>query len=184
MARDSLFPLAFVTLMVLGVAVRALAAPGRPETDLMVVFFVAGGVIGTVNDLIFLGEAEWWRITGWDANPPARMVAIGRSTEAVDRLTVWPEAAGFVVLAGALVCLGRVCRQSSELPSRLGLVADVEALLLIAIAVAGVLHTDTPYNIASLLTGALIGPLVGVWLGRALARGAVTAAAVAVAPSP
>jgi hypothetical protein len=184
MSRDSLFPLAFVTLMVLGLAARALAAPGRPEADLMVVFFVAGGVIGAVNDLIFLGEAEWWRITGWEANPPERMVAIGRSTEAVDRLTVWPEAAGFVLLAAGLVCLGRLCRQTSELPSRLGLAADIEALLLIGIAVAGVLHKDTPYNIASLLTGALFGPLVGVWLGRSLARGAVTAAPVGAAPSP
>jgi hypothetical protein len=184
MLRDSLFPLAFVTLMVLALAARSLAAPGRPEADLMVVFFIVGGVIGAVNDLIFLGEAEWWRITGWNASPPDRMVAIGRSTEAVDRLTVWPEAAGFVVLAAALVCLGRLCRRSSALPSRLGLVAELEAVLLIGIAVAGVLHEDTPYNIASLLTGALFGPLVGVWLGRALARGAVTATPVAVAPAP
>jgi hypothetical protein len=184
MARDTLFPLAFLTLIVLGLAARAVAAPGRPEADLMVAFFVAGGVIGSLNDLIYLGEAEWWRITGWETNPPVRMLAIGRATEAVDRLTIWPEAAGFVVLAAALVCLGRLCRRSSALPSPLGLAAYVEALLLVGIAVAGVLHQDTPYDISSLLTGALLGPLVAVWLGRALAHGTVTAPQAAVAPSP
>jgi len=184
MARDTLFPLAFLTLIVLGLAARAVAAPGRPEADIMVAFFVAGGVIGALNDLIYLGEAEWWRITGWEANPPVRMLAIGRATEAVDRLTIWPEAAGFAVLAAALVCLGRLCRRSSELPSRLGLAAYVEALLLVGISVAGVLHQDTPYDISSLLTGALFGPLVAVWLGRSLARGTVTSPRAALAPSP
>jgi hypothetical protein len=184
MARDTLFPLAFVTLIVLGLAARALAAPGRPEGDLMVSFFVAGGVISALADLIYLGEAEWWRITGWAADPPARMVAIGRSTEAVDRLTTWPEAAGFVVLAAALVCLGRLCRRSAELPSRLALAAYIEALLLLGIAVAGVLHNDTLYNISSLLTGALFGPLVAVWLGRSLSRRVVTEPQAATVPAP
>jgi hypothetical protein len=183
-ARDSLFPLAFVTLIVLGLAARALAAPGRPEADLMVGFFVAGGIFAALSDLIYLGEAEWWRITGWETNPPARMVAIGRSTEAVDRLTTWPEAAGFVVLAAALVCLGQLCRRSSELSSRLGLAAEIEALLLVGIALTEVFHLGTAYDISSLLTGVLFGPLVAVWLGRSLWRGAVTGVPAAVAPSP
>jgi len=183
MARDSLFPLAFVTLVVLALATRAVTAPGRPEVDLMVAFFVVGGVISALSDLIYLGATDWWRITGWEAVPAARMVAVGRSSETIGRLTTWPEAAGFVVLAAALVCLGQLCRRNVGLPARLGLAAELEALLLLGIAVAGVLHRDTPYNIASLLTGALVGPLVAVWLGRSLA-GASVRTRSAVAPSP
>jgi hypothetical protein len=179
LARDSLFPLAFLTLIVLALATRAVVAPGRPAADLMVAFFAVGGVIAALSDLIYLGATDWWRISEWQTDPPARMVAIGRSSEAIANLTTWPEAAGFLVLAAALVCLGRLCRQSASLPSRLALAAEIEALLLVGIAVAGVLHNDTLYDISSLLTGAVFGPLVAVWLGRSLARDAITATSIA-----
>ena len=52
-----------------------------------------------------------------------------------------------VVLAAALVCLGMLCRSESALPSGLGLAAYAEALLLLGIALAGVLRTDTAYDV-------------------------------------
>jgi len=109
-------------------------------------------------------------VTGWSAHPPERMVAVGRSTDALNALTRWPEAAGFVILGAALLCLGRLCNTRQELPSRLALLVNLEALLLVGIAVAGVMASDTAYNIFSLLTGALIGPAVALWLGWHLGR--------------
>jgi hypothetical protein len=164
-ARDTLFPFAFLALIVLALAVRPFVAAHRPDTQLMIAFFVVGGVISMLNDLIYLGATDYWRLTGWSNVPAVSMVAAGRSENAIESLTRWPEAAGFVVLAAALVCLGNLCRSEAALPTRLAVVAYVEAALLIGIALAGVMEADTPYNVFSLLTGALVGPVLAAWLG-------------------
>ena len=181
-ARDTLFPLAFVALIVLSLGIRRAVRNERPEVQLMTTFFMIGGVISALADLIFLAGSDFWRVTGWSAHPPERMVAVGRSTEALNALTRWPEAAGFVILGAALLCLGRLCSTRPELPSRLGLLVNLEALLLIGIALAGVFASDTAYNIFSLLTGALIGPAVALWLGWHLSRNESTTPGVATAP--
>lgn len=167
-ARDTLFPLAFLALIVLSLAVRTVVDAGRPATQLMVVFFLVGGTISMLQDLLFLGATDYWRVTGWENVDPTRMVAVGRSESAIEALGRWPEAAGFMVLAGALVCLGMLCRSEAALPARLGIVAYVEAALLVGIALAGVTQADTPYNIFSLATGAVAGPVVAGWLGLRL----------------
>jgi hypothetical protein len=169
-ARDSLFPLAFVALIVLSLAIRRVVGYDRPDAQLMTAFFVVGGTLSALADLVYLGGTEYWRETGWIAQPPARMVAVGRASDVVGGLTRWTEAAGFLILAAALVCLGRLCRTRSELPRRLGIVVNLEALLLVGIAIAGAMRMDTAYDIFSLLAGALIGPTVAVWLGWHLAR--------------
>jgi hypothetical protein len=164
-ARDTLFPLAFVALIVLALATRHAVGQHRPEVQLMTMFFVVGGTVSALSDLIYLAGTDYWRVTGWTAHPAAGMVAVGRSVDTLAALTTWPEAAGFVLLAAALVCLGRLCSTRPELPARLALLAHAEALLLVGIAVAGVTKTDTAYNIFSLLTGALVGPALALWLG-------------------
>ena len=148
----------------------ALVGPDDPRAQLLTAFFALGGIVSALSDLIYLGAAEYWRVTGWSATPPERMLAIGRASESIERLTVWIEPAGFVLLAAGLVCLAQLCRDRTELPSALGLVAGLEALLLIGISLTGVLHADTAYDVFSLLTGALVGPAVGAWLGRHLGR--------------
>jgi hypothetical protein len=131
----------------------------------MVTFFLIGGVIATLNDLIYLGATDYWRLTGWSQLPPTSMVAAGRSETAIEALTRWPEAAGFIVLAAALICLSNLCRSEVALPSRLALLGYLEAALLIGIALAGIMQTDTTYNLFSLVTGAIVGPLLAFWLG-------------------
>jgi hypothetical protein len=167
-ARDTLFPLAFMALIVLALAIRARVDAARPNTQLMVAFFLVGGTISILNDLIFLGATDYWRLTGWSHLAPSNMVAAGRSEQAIESLTRWPEAAGFVILAAALVCLGNLCRSEAALPARLAIVAYVEAALLLGIALAGVMQTGTPYDVFSLVTGALVGPLLAFWLGHHL----------------
>jgi len=178
--RDTLLPVAYLALMVLGLAVRRVVNADRPATQLMVLFFVVGGTISIVNDLIFLGATEYWRVTGWSHVDPTRMVAVGRASEAIESLTRWPEAAGFAVLAVALVCLGTLCRSEQGLPARLGPISYLEAALLVGVALAGVMQADTAFKIFGVATGAIVGPLVASWLGRHLgaARGASAAASV------
>lgn len=174
--RETLFPLAFVALMAVAHAIRRRVVDDRPEGQLLTTFMVVGGVLAVLNDLLYLGATDYWRATGWTAEPAAKMVAVGRSSQAIESLTQWPEAAGFVVLAAALVCIGRLAGEATggALPARLAPVAYLEAVLLLGIAIAGVMQADTAYNLFSLATGALIGPLVAVWLGLSLGKPATT----------
>jgi hypothetical protein len=182
-ARDTLFPLAYVALVVLSLAVRAFVRADRPNAQLMVAFFIVGGTFATVADLIYLGATDYWRLTGWSGVPAASMVAVGRSTEAINALTRWPEAAGFVVLAAALVCLGNLCRSEAALPSRLAVVAYLEVALLVGVAVAGAMEAGTPYDFLSLITGAIVGPALAVWLGWHLGRTRAVRSTTEIAPA-
>jgi hypothetical protein len=169
-ARDTLLPLAFVALIVVALALRQLVGYERPEAQLMVALLIVGGTLSVIADLIFLGDAEFWRLTGWSAHPAATMVAVGRASQAIDLLTRWPEAAGFAILAPGVLCLGRLCRISPGLPTWVGTLAYVEGPLLLGIAVAGVAGWDTAYQAFSLVVGALIAPSLGLGLGRAFER--------------
>ena len=70
-----------------------------------------------------------------------------------------------MILVLGLAYLGRLSRNVEELPSRLGLLAYLESLLLAGLAVAEVTHADMARNILSLVTGALIAPMLGFWFG-------------------
>jgi hypothetical protein len=75
-----------------------------------------------------------------------------------------------MVLAAALVSLGRLCRVDPALPRKLALVAYLEAALLVGIALAEVLHLGDEYDYLSLVTGAIVGPLLAFSLARNLGR--------------
>jgi hypothetical protein len=170
-ARDTLFPLAFVALIVLSLAIRHLVGDERPDAQVMTTLFTVGGVFAALSDLLYLGATDFWRVSGWTPDPAAGMVAVGRSSQALESLTRWPEAAGFVVLAGALVCLGRLCAHRPELPQRTATLVYLEAVLLVGAAIAEAAKADTTYDIFSLLTGAIVAPALTVWLGWHLGRG-------------
>lgn len=179
--RDTLFPLAFVALVVLSLAVRAFVPADRPTGQLMVLFFLVGGVFAAVSDLLYLGATDYWRLTGWSDVPPVSMIAAGRSVEGINALTRWTEVAGFVVLAAGLVCLGNLCRSETALPALLAPLVYIEAALIVGTALAETMEAGTPQDVFSLLTGALVGPLVAIWLGHHLGRPSLTTQA---APSP
>jgi hypothetical protein len=181
-ARDTIFPFAYIALIALAFAVRSIVAVDRPAAPLMTVCFVIGGVFAMVADLTYLGATDYWRLTGWGHIPAVSMVAAGRSEQAIESLTRWPEAAGFVVLAAALVCLGSLCRSEAGLPTRLAAVVYTEAALLIGIALAGIMQTGAEYDILSLATGAVVGPVVTVSLAWHLGR--TTRVETTLAPSP
>jgi hypothetical protein len=136
----------------------------------LVLFFVVGGLLTAIPDLMYLTLTSYWRHSGWEATPTENMIALGRSVEAIHELTTYTQYAGFVVLALGLGCVGRLCRLDVALSSRLGILAYAEAVALVGIAVASILRNDTAYNVLALATGALLGPTVAIWLGRDVAR--------------
>jgi hypothetical protein len=164
--RDSLLPLGFVALMALAFATARLFGWGRPEATLMALLFVVGGLLNIVNDLLYLGEIEYWRNTGWSSDPPGPMLAVGRASEALNNATVYLEAFSYVTLLGALCCLGLLCRSGTPLPVWLGNLAYVEAAGM-AILVAGIgFHQDALFQIGGVATGIVLGPLVVIALGH------------------
>jgi hypothetical protein len=167
-ARDTVLPVAFIGLIVLGLAVRHLAGSDRPDGQLMVTFLVVGGIFAIVADLTYLGAAEFWRVSGWRANPPEIMVTVGRVTQGIDFLTRWPEAAGYAILAPGVLYLARLCRTTPTFPRWVAIVAAVTAPLLLVIAIASVARWQTTYEIMSLVLGVVLAPILTVGLGRHL----------------
>ncbi len=168
--RDTLGPVSDVGLMVLVLAVANLLRWRGAAVQLMVLFGSLGAVLMAISSLTFLAEIHYYRVTDWNADPAANMVAVGRASEAIDALTVYPEVAGFAALAVGLVYLGRLCRTRDELPSRLAALAYVESVALLGAGVALVARLNAAYNVLALVTGVLIAPILAIWLGRHFAR--------------
>jgi hypothetical protein len=174
--RDMVGPAAFVALIIVGVALARAIGGDRPARRLMVTFLTAGGVISAIASLLYLGNAEYWR-RPWGPIAPGgetSVVAVGRATTAIDNLTMWPEAFGYLVLALGVVCIGSVVRRGSGMPKRLGTLAYVTAASLVGLAVATALDTDTPRSVLSFVVGAVLAPWVCIWLGLLLGRSGVT----------
>jgi hypothetical protein len=169
-ARDTILPVAYLALITAALAVRNRTGRGHPEGQFLVASFIVGGILSILADLTFLAAAEYWRQTGWPVRPAALMVAVGQTVEGIQTLTHWPEALGFTVLACGLVALGRLCGRHRIFPASLGVLAYLEALLLLGIAVTGLIPYDAGYNWLSLAAGAAVGPALSIWLGTRLGR--------------
>jgi hypothetical protein len=168
--RDTLGPIGYLALMVLGLAVLNVVGHRRAEAQLLALFFAVGGLLAALTDLIYLSTTTYWRNDGWEATPTENMIAVGRAVEAINTVTTYPQYGGLVVLALGLVCVGRLCRHDAALSSWLGNLAYVEALALAGFVVGSVAENNTATNLLALVTGALLAPVVTVWLGRDVAR--------------
>jgi hypothetical protein len=175
--RDVVGPIAFIALIVVGVALRRTTDGDRPERQLMVTFLGVGGVISAIASLLYLANVEFWRLP-WGGIPKdgeTSIIAVGRATTAIDNLTTWPEAFGYLVLAIGIVCLGALVRRESRLPRRMGTFAYVTAGALVALAVATMLDAEDARSILALAVGAALAPVLCVWIGRTLGRGGASA---------
>jgi hypothetical protein len=168
--RDTLGPISGVSLIVLVLAIANLVGWRGASVQLMVLFGSLGAVLTAISSLTFLAEIHYWRATGWSADPAANMVAVGRVSEAIDALTLYPEVAGLAALAVGLFYLGRLCRTRDELPTRLSFLVYAESLALLGAAVAEIAQLNAAYDALALVTGVLIAPVIAIWLGGNFAR--------------
>jgi hypothetical protein len=169
--RDTLFPIAFLALIVLGLAVRHLVGAHRAGAQLMELAFLIGGIFATLDPLTYLAETAWWRHGGWSAHPAASMIAAGRASDAIDTLTRFYQVAGLSVLAVALFLLGRVLAEDGTLHRGLVALAYVLAGGLVVAVAASVAEADTLFDVALVAFGIVLGPLFLVWLGRSIGVG-------------
>jgi hypothetical protein len=156
--RDTLGPVAFLSLVAVGVGLANLWGWRRPAMQFVVGLLSFGAVFATVNSVLYLGELNYWRSGGWRPDPAAGMVAIGRSAEALDHLTLYPEAFGFTLIAVAILVLARTGRweRSRGTTSVLGYAEAVCLLGLVASSVAGF---GIGYDILAVTSGIILGPL-------------------------
>jgi hypothetical protein len=173
-ARDVIGPAAFVALIVVGVALRRRVPGDDPDRQLMVTFLGVGGVISALASLLYLGNAQFWRLPWGPVAPGGETsaIAVGRATTAIDNLTTWPEAFGYLVLALGVWCIGSVVRRGAR--ERLGTLAYVTAVGLVALAIATVWggDIDTIHGIVSLAVGGVLAPWVCIRLGGVLGAAA------------
>jgi hypothetical protein len=170
--RDVAGPMALVALIVLGMALRRRIDGDRPERQLMVPFLIVGGVIAAMSSLLYLGNAEFWRLP-WgpmQEGGETSVIAVGRATTAINNLTTWTEAFGYLVLTLGIVCIGSVVRRQPGMPKALGSLAYVAAAALLGLSIATAADTDTPRSILALSVGAVLAPWMCLWLGRDLGR--------------
>src|SRR5207237_1006543 len=118
---DVVLLLAFVALIPLGFAVRSLLGRERAEAQTVALVLAAGGVLGALGQAVDLSQTSYWQ-GNWSTAEPAVMLAVGRSVDAVGNLSSWIGYASAVVLAVALVYLGRVIRSGSRFPAWVGLI--------------------------------------------------------------
>ncbi|MGZ4502252.1 MAG: hypothetical protein ACXVW3_00065 [Nocardioidaceae bacterium] len=168
--RDSVGPIGFLAVMVMGVVVRHTVGAQHPLGQLTALFFQVGALLLALDGLLYLSGTDFWRDSGWAAEPASNMIAAGRALEAVNSVTNFLSLGGYVTLALGLVCLGQLCRTGPRLPSRLAPFAFAEALALIGVVVTSLLGPESVYDVLALLVGVLLGPLVLVWLGRHFAK--------------
>lgn len=167
--RDTLLPVAFVALIALFVLTGD-RVRWRHPASLMVAFVLVGCVLNIVNDLMYLGQLGYWRHTGWQADPPGPVIAVGAASDAVERATTYLEAGSYAVLTLGLLCLGRSCRYEPALPHRLGRTAEVTAVATLLMTVGIASEADLLFQVSGALTGILLAPAVATWLGVHLSR--------------
>jgi hypothetical protein len=166
--RDTLFPIAFMAIIVVGLATRRIVGARRADTELLATTLLVGAMFSAMNPLIYLSQTTWWRETGWTADPPENMVAVGRAGEAIMNLTRFFQTSGALLLAIGLLLLWSVIRSTHMLPSGLGVVAVVLGVGLAIAAIAEVFDVRWLWDIGTGAFGVILGPILLVWLGRSL----------------
>ena len=166
--RDVLGPLAWLALMVLVLAVRALLPTRRPRVDLAVLLTVVGGSLAGLSDLLYLARVRLWRDGGLQPTPD--VVATGRAGELLDEVGAVLQWSGFCLLAVAFVCLALTVRSSPGRLTFLAVVMVAESVALLAFVLTAVVDAWTLNDVAAVLAGVVLAPVLCVTAGQQLQR--------------
>jgi hypothetical protein len=162
--RDTAGPVASIGMIVLALALCRVRGDGGPRLEVWTTVFIVGALLRLIADLVYLSQLGVWRFTGFGPDPPADIIAAGRTSDAITNLTDYLDLAAIVVLAVGLVGIAAL------LSRRLRLLALVLAAALLVSAVATLAFWDLAYDVTAILTGIVLGPLLLVSLGRWLAE--------------
>lgn len=167
--RDSLGPLGLLSLVVAVVALVGWLPRRDPAAVLLVLLFGMGALLSAVSDLAYLNLVNYWRFD-WGHATTVNMIASGRAAEAIDSITFYPQAAGFLLLALSLWCLWVLARSEPRIPRWAAWVACSEAVALPLVVLTSIVGPQVLYSVLAFLTGVLLGPLTAIGVARTLNR--------------
>jgi hypothetical protein len=161
--RDTIGPVAALALMVLALALVRLRGHGRPGPAAWGLVFAVGALLKLLSDVVFLSQLAVYLDSGFTPEFPADIVAVGRTSEAVDALSGYLESVAYLVLAAALVGLAGL------LGRRLSVLARAVALALVVSVLAWVAGWWPVTAVAEALAGIVLAPALLIGVGRSLA---------------
>jgi tetrahydromethanopterin S-methyltransferase subunit E len=167
--RDTLAAAAYVALIVLGLAMLNLVGVHRAVAQVMAALFGVGAIFSALGDVAYLANAEYWRLGDWSGLSSTSMIAAGRDTYAVFALSQIFGNGGFLMLAVALFCLGRLCAPRGPFPRYLRYLAYAESGLLILAVIASESKLGIVFNIIGLVS-ALLVPTILIVIARQFER--------------
>jgi len=167
--RDTLAAAAFVALIVLGLAMLNLVGVHRAVAQVMAALFGVGAIFSSLGDLAYLANTEYWRVGDWSGLSATSMIAAGRDTYAVFTQSQIFGNGGFLALAAALFCLGRLCAPRGPFPRYLRYLAYAESGLLLLLVIASEARLMIVFNIIALVS-ALLVPTILVVIARQFER--------------
>ena len=170
--RDSLGPLGLMSLVVAVVALVCWLRRRDPAAVVLVLLFGMGALLSAGSDLAYLNLVNYWRFD-WGHATTVNMIASGRAAEAIDSITSYPQAAGYLLLALSLWCLWVLARSEPRIPRWVAWVALLEAAALPLTVLTSIVGPEVGYSALALLTGVLLGPLLALGLARTLNRDVV-----------
>ena len=169
--RDSVGPLGLLSLVVAVVALLCWLRRRDPAAVLLALLFGMGALLSASSDLAYLNLVNYWRFD-WSHATTVNMIASGRAVEAIDSITFYPQAAGYLLLALSLCCLWVLAKTEPRLPRWVAWVALLEAAALPLIVLTSIVGPDLVYSVLALLTGVLLGPLLAIGFARTLSPSA------------
>ncbi|MFW3168873.1 hypothetical protein [Geodermatophilus sp. CPCC 206100] len=119
-----------------------LRGDGQAGLESWALVFSVGALLKGLADLVYLSQLGLWRDTGFTAEPPADIIAVGRTSEAITDLADHLEHAAFLTLAAGLAGL------AVHLGHRLRLLARVVALGLVVSTVSALTRSAVVYDVA------------------------------------
>jgi hypothetical protein len=163
----------------IGVALRALAAPGVAR-DMMTAVFVIGGVVGVVSQLVNLGVNHAATFTYCDCGYRAYEVIAHDYGLAIGwNIQQWLNVASLAILGIGVAIAGRIVPINRDW-------STVSYLIAIGLAIGVVLQLAGQGQTAQIMVGVTAGIGVSVWaflLARAMRDGAVADAGAAAEPT-
>ena len=168
-----LFAIGFLALIPIGLALRDLLGRNLATSQMVAASFLAAGVIGSVNQLAFIGGKE----AILDATLCAEcqesepiLISLNSSLTTLDGIFRW-VGLGFFLLAGSGILFSSFAAFDQPAFSRgwirLGMAVG---LLYLAGVVAAAYDLDTTFQIIVGIGGGILAPVWAAWLGLQLGK--------------
>lgn len=169
MASTLLLTLGFLSLIVLGLALREVLGHGLALSQLVASSFGTAGVLGVVEMLLTLGLNQIALRLSTVVAPEA-LISLGVTYHASLLATDLLLAGSFFLIGFGNLLAGLLAIRQGTLPAAWGWLGVAVAVVAWVGVLAVLADLGRVFQIVVLLDGAILGPISSVWLGLELGR--------------